>query len=76
MTLSRSTFIGFLVISIFFVLDCFIIEPAYDDGVLPLYLFREQRRDDAIRTLRNRLYEPSVIRAYKLRGLYPISAPR
>ncbi len=68
MTLSRGTFISLLVISIFFVLDCFVVGPAYDDAVLPLYLFREQRRDAARKPLREHLYEPRVISEFQLRG--------
>jgi hypothetical protein len=76
MTLSRCTSISLQAIAIFFVIDSFVVDPAYDDSVLPLYLFREQRRDDAIRTLRQRLYAPSVIPAYKLRGALPTSTSR
>ncbi len=68
MTLSRGTFIGLLVISTSFVLDCFVVEPAYEDAVLPLYLFREQRRGEAVKTLRQHLIEPDDIAAFQLRG--------
>jgi hypothetical protein len=68
MTLSRGTFISFLVISTFFVIDCFVVGPAYDDAVLPLYLFREQRRGEAVKALRQHLIEPDDTAAFQLRG--------